>query len=316
MKYEYERDKDMVNAHLEEARAGTPTTVEVVKKLSQGTKAERLEVTFARRVETPIRAESPARAHWFQSLDGFIKYVAQRGTQPVVLADAVTGAMAAVLDESAADGFEIVRFSPCLHPLYSPWQQRYGTAMGMKDLARFVIQNCGIVREPAPSSLMARLKQIQVSKHVTVYEGMGNRSLKGVVCTTKIQGKEENEVAELPEVLVLECPMFVGSPALKIEVDLLLEVADDSGQVQATLTSADADYKRVLAIQAMLNEVSASLPEAIVSLGRLNYQDWNYLPSDAPHQTRNVPKVDGLGVAAGGVGIATTGGVVTYVERR
>jgi hypothetical protein len=298
--------KDLVNAHLETVRGGAPTTVELVKKLTDAGKAEKINVTFTRQVNEPQRAESPARAHRFFALSGFGEYLNKYGGGAmVVLADADSGDIAAVLEEDTTYGFEVVTFSPRLHPLYAPWQRSYGVSVRAKDLAQFLIANRCVVTSPSPDRLVALFKQVQVSKSIRMLEGTGKEAINGVMCATKIQGREDNVVTPLPETITIECPMFVDSEPQKIQIDLLLEVHDDD-HVYTTLVSADANVKRVQAIESMLDRLRATLPSATVSLGRLAYQDWNYLQDDDAIRSHNVPAIEyAPEVASSGGGTAS-----------
>jgi hypothetical protein len=312
---EYE-GKDLVNGHLEQVQPGVPTTVEIVKKLAEAGKAEKIHVTLSRQIEEPQRAESPSRAHRFFSLGGFSAYLSKYGSQAMtVLADPDTGDMAAVLDEQTDDGYEVVTFSPRLHPLYAPWKCSYGQTVQIKYLARFIIANRSVVVTPAPDRLANLFKQVQVSKRVTLNEGTGADAVNGVMCQTKIQGREANQLTPLPETIRIECPMFVDSEPQEIQIDLLLEVADDE-TVCATLVSADADVKRVLAIQNMLERLRRELSGlAIVSLGRLNYRDWNYLRTDDPDHVRNVPLIEYTPEAVIRADMIRCGSVTSYSRK-
>ncbi len=273
-------DKDMVNDFLEAVRPNKPTTVEIVKNLCEGTKAEKINVTFSEKLQEPIRAESPARAHRFNSLSGYAEYLERNAQESVtVLADAATGDMAAVLDEESSDGYEIITFTPRVNPLFAPWVNTFGKAMPIKKLATFLITNRRVIAHPDVDHLVRLFKQIQISKNVTLMEGTGGEAINGVICHTKLQGKDGDQKAPLPEQIALFCPLFVDTPPLEIEVDLLLEATADD-QPTATFVSADADVKRLLAIQRMLEELKAKLPGATVSLGQLKYNDWKYLGDD------------------------------------
>ncbi|MBN1510567.1 MAG: DUF2303 family protein [Phycisphaerae bacterium] len=274
MKHKYE--KDILNEHLEGAEPGVPTTIEVARKLLDDNKRERVSVTLRRTIQTPIRAESPARAHRFASVEGFCQYLECYGSQDlVILANAETGEMAAVLDESRREGFEIVRFVPCMHPVYAPWQGIFGRPQALKEMARFVIAHRNVVRWPNVETLVGQLKQIQVSRQTTMHDGIGSEAVRGFTCVTRIQGKESNQVARLPERLGIECPLFVSGGPLPIEIDVLYE-ADDDG-VEVRMVSADADHQRVVAIELLVETVRQRLPQGVVSLGTLRYDDWQYV---------------------------------------
>jgi len=243
-------DMDVINEHLESAVERMPTTIEVVKKLAEGSKAERISVTLARQIEPRQRLESPARDHTFYSLEGFAQYLnGCASSNLVILADAETGRMTATLDEDQSEGFETITFEPRLHPLYAPWHQVYGKPTPIKELARFIMANRRTVAEP--EDLLHDLSQITVSRHVTINDGTGPHSLNGVMVETKIQKTERTELAvDLPDEIILEVPIFLEGKPCSIDVDLMLEAQED-GTVYATLTSSDAEHKRILAIAAM-----------------------------------------------------------------
>jgi hypothetical protein len=277
----YEERQDAINEHLESAVERAPTTVEVIKKLTEGGKAEKYTVTLVRQFEPPQRAETPARDHTFFSLNGLAEYLADSGTSNLlVLAEADSGEMTAVLDEDEPSGLEAIRFKPTLHPLYSPWAKAYNKPMPIKEFARFVMANRRTVVEPDVESLLHSLTQITVSRKVTINDGVGPHTLNGVMVETKIQGNTSEEPVDLPNNLVIEVPMFLEGRTLSIDVDLMLETDEDGG-VFATLLSSDAEHKRVLAIEAMLKDLreklTDKLSEPVISLGKVHYADWKYV---------------------------------------
>jgi hypothetical protein len=274
-----EQPQDYLNAHLESVTERMPTTVEVAKTiLGEGAKGkEHVEITLRREVLPRIRAESPARAHVFHCLDGFMRYLDTHGREILVLASPQSGQMSAVLDEGSQDGYEIVHYGPASHPLWLPWLRQIEgqKILTLKELAVFLISNRKIIVRPNPESLVEQLKQIQVGKQITMHEGIGAQSVRGFTCVTRIQGKDSNQLAELPERLVVETPLFFDGEPLPIEVDLLF-AAEEEG-VAVTLASADAEYKRVLALQGLLDKVEAHLPQAVVGMGAINHENWQYV---------------------------------------
>ncbi len=94
------------------------------------------------------------------------------------------------------------------------------------------------------------------------------------------EGSKAERISVTLARIVLECPMFLEANPCSIDVDLMLE-ADSDGTVYATLASSDAEHKRVLAIERMLDTLRGKLkekfPEATVSLGKVRYADWKYV---------------------------------------
>ncbi len=269
---------DALNEFLEQATAGRASTIELATKLMTGTNGPRetLVVTMKRPVETPIRMESPARAHVFNVPQGFAEYLQRYGSaHVVVLADPETGRMAAVLDEEADSGLEIIWFEPKLHPLYKPWHQLIGTSTPIKEFAQFIQAHKDQV--VGDRQIMCQVfQQIRLSKAITVQQGTGAKSINGVVCEMSLAGTVKNVPADLPELIVIQCPMFVETPELEIGLDLAVEVTSHD-EIRVRVTSSDAEVQRIKCISDMLAKVQAALPEATVSLGTLSYKDWPYV---------------------------------------
>jgi hypothetical protein len=265
---------DVINGFLNQVQPGQPTTVEVTKRLIEGKEAIR--VDLRRPIETPIRRESPPRAHSFHSVEGFTEYLARYGGDDVlVLADLDSGAMSAVLDEISEDGFEIVHFLPKVHPLYAPWQALIDEPVPIKQFAQFVQTHKDVVVADR-RMLCAMFQQIRLSKHITIQEGTGVKSTNGIVCEMHLQGNDKGRPVDLPESLLIQCPMFVDTEPMGIAMDLMIEIAGGDA-INVRMTSSDAHVKRVAMIQKMIAEVKAELPRATVSLGKVHHGQWSYV---------------------------------------
>ncbi len=264
---------DAINGFLEQLARTHNNTVEVAKRLLDGT--EHVEVTFKQEVVQPIRAESPPRAHVFWSVDGFIEYLQKYATNDlVVLADPTTGEMQAVLDETAATGFEGVSFEPLYHPLFSPWSDWIGGApRDIKAFAKFVLGQRHVIVEPDPRMLAMMLSQIRVSKKVEAATGFGAESTNGVMIETKIKGQVQSTVVDLPETIVIECPVSMDCEPARMEVSLVVE---DAGGVMVQLISSDVEREKVAATQRMLDKVAGTLA-AVVGLGKVEHGQWSYV---------------------------------------
>ncbi len=264
---------DAVNGFLEQLARTHNNTVEVAKRLLDGT--EHVEVTFKQEVVQPILAESPPRAHVFWSVDGFIEYLQKYATDDlVVLADPTAGAMQAVLNEMALNGFEVVSFEPLYHPLFGPWSDWIGgEPRDIKAFAKFVLGQRHVIVEPDPRMLAMMLSQIRVSKKVEAAAGFGAESTNGVMIETKIKGQVQNTVVDLPETISIECPVFMDCEPARMEVSLVIE---DAGGVLVQLISSDVEREKVAATHRVLDKVSSTLA-AVVSLGTVEHGQWSYV---------------------------------------
>jgi hypothetical protein len=265
---------DAINGFLEQTSGGAySNSVDVAKQVLGG--KENVVVTFKKDVVVPIRMESPAKAHTFWSVDRFIEYLQKYASENLVLlADPMTGEMDAVLDERAAKGFEVVSFQPLYHPLFKPWADWIGQEAGdIKRFAKFILAQRHVIVGPEPTQLAMALSQIRVSKKVEAAMGFGAESTNGVMVETKIKGQVQNAVIDLPETITIECPIYTESGPARMDVSLILE--DDDG-VTVQLISSDVEREKIAATQAMLNKVATTL-DAVVSLGRVEHNEWSYI---------------------------------------
>ncbi len=269
---------DVINEFIDKVSPGKPTTVELATKLTTGTTGPReaLTVTLRKPIEMPVRAESPARSHTFNSVQGFVEYLQRYGSgqDVLVLADPDTGAMTAVLNEKAMQGFETVRFMPKIDPLYKPWHEKLNDVTKIKDFARF-IQSHKTVIEGDKAQLCALFQQIRLSKNVTMQQGIGARSTNGVMVAMTLQGQVKDVPMDLPESLTILCPMFVDTQETAITMDLLVEVSHDD--VYIRMSSSDAEVQKVALIQQMLTEVKSELTAATISMGTVEHEEWDYV---------------------------------------
>jgi hypothetical protein len=269
---------DAVNGFLEQLSRTHNNSVEVAKRVLDG--KENMIVTFKQDVAVPLRMESPARAHKFWSVDGFIEYLEKYATEDlVVLANPMDGGMEAVLDERATKGFEVVSFEPLYHPLFKPWAGRIGTRPGhIRDFAKFILEQRHVIASPDARQLAMTLSQIRVSKKVETAMGFGAQSTNGVMVETKIKGQAQNVEVDLPETITIECPVYMDCRMARMDVSLILE--DDEGGVTVQLISSDVEREKIEATRAMLDKVTSTLG-AVVSLGRVDYSEWSYIGKKA-----------------------------------
>lgn len=253
---------------------GDPTTTKVPRHI----------VTIERRAlnaeppDAPERFESPRRAHLFHDANGFIAYLQRYGTPAtVVLADHATRTMEATINEEADDGFETVHLDPIPDPRSSEWSHNLGSALPIKQFARFIRANYRTVVKPDGHKLALLLSQITASRNATIQQGVGANSLNGIMIETTIQAKATTAPVDLPETITIKAPLFAGQDAVEIEIDILIEYREE--QVVAVMTSHDAHTKTIEAFEAMLAAIQTglALKTAVVALGERKTEPWNYL---------------------------------------
>ncbi len=226
---------------LRNAFHGRESVIEVAKEMLDGKEAAI--VKLSRPPVEPVRAESMARNHTFHQIEAFIDYLEKYGgSNTVALAEVRSQRVRAVLDEAAPEGFETVAFIPQIHPLLEPWMgvMKNTSVMSAKGAATLILQNKRTIVEDVQSLLLV-FNQIKISKKVEIQTGSGVRSINGMMVETQIQGQVKNEIIELPEFITIEAPLFVGTPSVKIEIDLAVQEVNN--QAMVGFSSSDLNVK-------------------------------------------------------------------------
>jgi hypothetical protein len=232
--------------------------------------------------EAPQRAESPRRAHVFHDAAGLAAYLEKYRTEStVVLADVPERAIRVVLDERAADGFEMLHLEPQIHPLFKPWQNLMdrsadGDDIGLKELAEFILLNRRSITAPDGKALAVMFSQVRASTTVTLQQGRGRKAVNGIMMTTEIQGQTSTEPADLPDTITINVPLFVGGFVESLEVDILVSAADGGSRLVATVSSPQVEEAMVRAFEVMVADLKA-LPGVTVALGSPAHRGWEYL---------------------------------------
>ena len=231
----------------------------------------------------PVRRESAARRHTFHDADGFVAYLQRYATaDTVVLADMAAQQIGTVLDENADHGRELLSLAPILHPLFQPWADKIDKRIEISQFALFLTQNRSAVTGGREMALL--FAQVRIAKKIEINKGHGTKQLNGVVCQTEIQGTKDSANVQLPESITLHVPIYVGTAAQDIEVDLTLIDAGET--VAVALTSANLLEARARTFEEILDAIRGQLdgdgdePTAksiTVGLGRLGYTGWAYL---------------------------------------
>jgi len=269
---------------LRDATEGRETAVEVAKKIAPDGKDKKVTVALQRRVlqpeepKAPARVESPRRAHRFADADGFTAYLSRYGAadHTVILADVAGETISAVLNEQAKDGFEMVCYSPSIHPTMRPWVEMAGCVSSIESFVEFVAENRRVVVVPERTDLLMTLSHIRASTKIVMHKGRGAACLNGVLVETEIQGKSQTDPVDLPDKIVINAPMFADdTEGRDVEFDLLLSTS--SAGVTAKLYAGHLDAERTKAFQDAVGQIKGALPGAIVGLGNVIHDEWKYI---------------------------------------
>jgi hypothetical protein len=229
----------------------------------------------------PPKAESPARAHEFHDVDGFAAYLAKYRTQDtVILANAQAGLISAVLDEAAPKGRETLTLRPATHPLFLPWEGVLGKKILVLAFSRFIMENRGSIARPDGYLLALTFSQLTASTKITMNKGVGRKSINGVMIDVEIQGTTKQEAVDLPDDLEVEVPLYLGTPALPIQIDLLVFADHEAEDIFVVATAGRVLEARTNAFLAMVDQLRQALPEAVVALGSPQTRPWEYLIDD------------------------------------
>lgn len=268
-------DQDAMNEFLEDIEPRRPSTIELATALTEG--RENLTITMRKPFEPPVRQESPARNHVFWDIEGFCAYLEKHGTSnAVVLADPTSATIRAVLDDKADKGFEIITFIAQPHPQWKAWEERLGKQLAVKDFGKWLLTQKALIKSPKSDLVIQQFAQVRASKKVEYQTGYGDGSINGVQIEVEIRGQQpDKQLVKLPTSITIECPMYIGWPALEIEVELILDTKGDVVVVE--LYSGDADEKKIAEIDDMLSLVKNAMPDRLVSLGKVNHQPWQYV---------------------------------------
>lgn len=266
---------------LRSVKIGQENALDIVKEILPDGK-EKLTLAVQNRVLQPEqalppqKAESPRRAHKFNSVSGFIAYVTKYKTaDTVILANVESRRICCVLNDKSEKGFEVVSFEPQIHPLFLPWQEIIiGRKVFLTDFVRFLIANKKAIGTPDAATLTMLFSQVRASTQMTLHKGIGNRSLNGLTCQIEIMGKKDNQEVELPDSMQLWVPIFMDAERSYIDIDLLLDAKE--GAILVSCSSSDVEVRKVEAFEGFVKQLQA-IPDVIVSLGSVHTEEWRYI---------------------------------------
>jgi len=276
-----ESQNDSMSKFLRDTPEARESTIAFARKILDDGKKEAVSISLDRKPVTPERLESPPRRHICHDADTFAGYISANKTDnTVVLADVAERSIEAVLDDKAAQGFEVIRLQAQLHPLFVPWNEFLCSAAAEKrtltDIVDFLLANRRSVIEPEGKALALILSQVKVSKHMEMQTGKGAKCLNGLMISTEITGQDNAEFVQVPEILTVQVPLFVGRRPVKFDVDLLLSAPKEDVLVQ--VSSPDLVEVMHKEFMEMLESLKFILSETcVVGLGRVCYGDWRYV---------------------------------------
>lgn len=221
----------------------------------------------------PVVSRARARAHVFNDLDAFAEYLKREaeGISSLVLADVAKREILAVLEEDSESDREIVSMAAVEHPLFTPWAEMLDRPVPVLEFALFAMKNRRAIIEPEGRELALTFSQVKASKSITTQVGVGKKSINGMMVELEIAGEKKGVPVELPEVIKVELPLFVGTEAQVIEIDLL--VTEGREGIVVFATAADVEEQRIRAFEQMVGLLKEATG-LLVGLGRIQQREW------------------------------------------
>jgi len=249
----------------------------VSRKMLEGGK-EQVTLEMLRTKQMPERWESPARAHTFNEVEGFVDYVATNKTKnTIIFADVANTVIFAVLDDKAEHGFEQVRFEALYHPEFILLNSTLlDDKMDIMTFARNLMRNRNVLAgEPEKAKQLAlMMRQITVSSKITAYSGVGARSVNGIMCTTDAKAGIAEDQIDLPDSIAVKVPIYINSDPVKFDIDLTI-TADRSGKVEITTDNPELEMRKYEVFQLILDRVR-DFDGVLVTLGKPMTKEWAY----------------------------------------
>ena len=231
-------------------------------------------ISISRRQLNPEPKKEPdivrarKRSHTFNSIDLFCEYLSEGA---IALADIDKMEIGAVLDEGSGIEQEIVTFIPKIHPLFEPWNELLDKPVPVVEFAMHCMKYRRTVLDPDGLELAHMMSQIKASKAITRHSGVGKKSLNGVMVELEISGERKGAPVELPDSIVIECPIFIDSEPVRVELDLLVTEMRD--QIVAFITSSSVEIAKVEAFKQFVEELKND-SDARAGFGQVRLTGW------------------------------------------
>jgi len=238
-------------------------------------------VVLEKKRAMPERMESPARAHRFYDVPGFVAYIfANKTGNTLVLADVKNTVISAVLDDKASKGFETVQMRPAYYPEFEMLAGILGQKMGAARFAEQMVLNRGVLGEDAKESRQLAIlwQQLTVSSKIEAAVGSGKTAVNGVMCTTKVSSGSGHDVVELPDNITVRTPIFVNRPVCEFQL-VVTVLANSQGDVLIQADAPEIEVLKYKEIREMAAEVEKALSgdgDVQVTVGSGRYENWHY----------------------------------------
>ncbi|HUX00599.1 MAG TPA: DUF2303 family protein [Phycisphaerae bacterium] len=276
-------NKDAIQDFIRSVQKGQENALEIVREALPDGEGERTVVALQNRQlqpeppQAPERAESPRRAHVFNEVDGFIRYLQTYGTErTMVLADVQANQISAIIDETADKGFEVVRLKPTLHPELTPWLAILDEEMPVLAFAQHVMKNRRTVAEPDGRDLALLLSQMRCATTVQLKVGRGAKAVNGLMVTTEISGERKTEPVDLPDFIRVEAPLYVGEEPVTFDIDLLVSSADHGTEIVVAASCPDLRRRMTEAFLTWVARLE-DIEGITAALGKPQHENWDYL---------------------------------------
>jgi hypothetical protein len=263
---------------LTEVAEGDTHVINVDKQLL-GDK-ENVSLDFSRKRQMPERMESPARAHTFHDVAGFISYLATNKADDaamVVLADISSQSAAAVLNDKAEKGFEIITFDPPYHPEFVLLSEMLNKTLDIKDFARQILRNMRVIagEQAEARNIALMMSQITVSSQVTACTGTGKNSISGVMVTTNVKAGVGESKMEIPDSIKFTLPIYLNTDPETFEMDITVIATRNAETVSIQTDAPELAVIKHKLFEKLLEPVK-KMDGVIVSYGMLSTSDWIY----------------------------------------
>jgi hypothetical protein len=274
---------DTMSEWLRDVQTGGEKTIAFIQKTLEESGGKELRVVMEERRSVPEREESQPRAHVFYEIRGFIGYLAKNkpdkcvSGRTIALVDIKAQSCVAVLDEGSSTGVEKITFVPQLHPVFAPWAALLAQGAGeLEEFVSFLMANRRAITKPDGKELVLLLSQVRASEKVTIRRGFGKTAVNGVMCELDIQGEKKNQPVDIPEVITVECPLFVGTDPVTFEIDLQLGMGGPNHSVLVDVSSSDLEVKRLAAFEEMVEKLR-KVEDVLVAMGKVEHARWEYI---------------------------------------
>jgi len=270
-------NKNDVKDFLQNVSEMGSNALNVSKKVLEEGK-EQVTLDMRRTRIMPERMESPARAHVFHEVDGFLAYIDENRTKnTVIFADVNNTMIYAVLDDGAEKGFEQIRFEALYHPEFVLLNKTLlDDTMDIMTFARNLMRNRNVLAGDSEKAkqLALMMRQITVSSKITACSGVGAKSVNGIMCTTEAKAGVAEDQIDLPDSIAVKVPIYIDTAPVQFDIDLTM-TANRTGQVEVTTDNPELELCKYKVFQLIMEQV-AKINGVLVTMGKPMTKEWVY----------------------------------------